>query len=532
MTGRIIFHLTLGALLAAPGSAMAQKFTKKAVDLQDLPVPVHPAPTPAPKAPASPLLTLEQFVSQKQGHLQELSDRQIVYLQHLLKLASPDDPQLPDYLFRLGELFAEKARYWNHRARALDEPIFRAEHGAPARPAAPQRQEQQRNQDKADQSLQKAVHGFVAASKYPRYGRMDDVLYRLGYLLQTAGRGELSREVFRRLLKEYPSSRHVPDAYLSFADDFFAKGDMAQALAFYDKVTRFQQSSVFGFALYKKAWAQANLGDFKAALGTLVDLLGECRAGRIDPAQRGPLEKEARRDLVRVYARTAGAEPDRALEFFRRVADSEAPLMMQMLAELYWEEGLAANSSRVYRKLMSLQPQAPSLCVWQDRIVRNTLATGSEPQQVQEMQRLGTAYRYVQQLGQAKPAVVSECRGRYRDLSRELAFVLHKQAQRTKQLPTFQWAAAAYREFLSLFESETAATEAAFYYAECLWQIAAMSPPSDALWRQAAEQYTHVIQLNPRSPYVKEAAYASVLAWQNAVYQNNDDLYLHASASS
>ena len=77
----------------------------------------------------------------------------------------------------------------------------------------------------------------------------------------------------------------MPDAYLSFADDFFAKGDMAQALAFYTKVTQFPRSSVFGFALYKKAWSQANLDDTKAALGTLVDLIGSrlrCRPGQAE----------------------------------------------------------------------------------------------------------------------------------------------------------------------------------------------------------------------------------------------------------
>jgi hypothetical protein len=159
----------------------------------------------------------------------------------------------------------------------------------------------------------------------------------------------------------------VADAYLAFADDSFTRSDMAQDLAFYDKVTRFPQSSVFGFALYKKAWAQANLGDLTAALGTFVDLLARCQAGAIGQAQRGPLEKEARRDLVRVYARTPGADADRALDFFRRVASDEANRMMHSLAEIYWEEGMAANSSRMYRKLMALEPRSPSLCIWQDR---------------------------------------------------------------------------------------------------------------------------------------------------------------------
>jgi len=47
---------------------------------------------------------------------------------------------------------------------------------------------------------------------------------------------------------------------------------------------------------------------------------------------------------------------------------------------------------------------------------------------------------------------------------------------------------------------------------------------SQTFWREAAEQYTRVIELNPQGPYVKEAAYAAALAWQNVVYEDDDDL--------
>jgi hypothetical protein len=50
---------------------------------------------------------------------------------------------LPDYYFRLGELFAEKYRYFNNLARSYDEPIFRAEHARGASPPAKLRSEQE-----------------------------------------------------------------------------------------------------------------------------------------------------------------------------------------------------------------------------------------------------------------------------------------------------------------------------------------------------------------------------------------------------
>jgi tetratricopeptide (TPR) repeat protein len=327
------------------------------------------------------------------------------------------------------------------------------------------------------------------------------------------------------LVKDYPQSRYVADAYLSFAEYFFAKGEMSSALRFYEKVAEFPKASVLGFALYKRAWAQINLGDFKAALGSFVTLIGLCQAGRIDKAQRGPLEKEARKDLVKAYARLPGASADKAWEFFQRVGKDEAPRMLLSLAELYWEQGMPADSSRVYRRIMANQPRAQNLCGWQVKVLRNTLSVGTEPEQVQELGRLGSTYRYLQQLPEVKPDVLAQCRHDYHDTARELAFVLHKQAQRLKRQSTYQLAAAVYRQFLDAFESEKASVEVAFFFAECLWQIATLSPASESnRWSETAEQYTRVIHLDPAGQYVKEAAYAAVLAWQNALYLNDDDL--------
>ena len=53
----------------------------------------------------------------------------------------------------------------------------------------------------------------------------------------------------------------------------------------------------------------------------------------------------------------------------------------------------------------------------------------------------------------------------------------------------------------------------AFYYGEVLW--------TTQKWRDAAEQYTKVVEMNPKGKCVKDAAYAAVLSWKNAL--NIDD---------
>jgi hypothetical protein len=194
MTSRWLLSLVIGFALAAPAPAWAQKHGKQLFDMQKVEVPARAATASAPKpsTPAGPQLTWEVIANRKAEYIQKIVDAQIAQLRRLIKLSSPDDPQLPDFWFRLGELYVEKYRFYEHRARSLDEPIFRAEHESGATPATEQRK-QQSEQDQAGQSLQSAVSDLVVAARYRGYPRMDEVLYRLGYLPQQAGHAGQAR---------------------------------------------------------------------------------------------------------------------------------------------------------------------------------------------------------------------------------------------------------------------------------------------------------------------------------------------------
>jgi hypothetical protein len=128
-------------LLATPAAAAPAKHTKPMLDMQRVATPLRAAPT-ATQAPLRPQLTVDQFVWAKRDNLVLLGDRQIILLQRMITLAESDDPQLPDFFFRLAELYAEKYHYYEMKARRLDEAIFRAEQAEAAPPSstAPQPQ--------------------------------------------------------------------------------------------------------------------------------------------------------------------------------------------------------------------------------------------------------------------------------------------------------------------------------------------------------------------------------------------------------
>ena len=145
----------------------------------------------------------------------------------LIKVTDDDDPQKADFWFRIAELYADKQRFYNlPGARARPEDLRRA-----AEQQRPTLQSQQQGYEKQEQEwLLKAVKAYIAATKFKKYERMDEVLFKLAYMLTSVKKEDQAREFFLRLIKDYPNSKYIPDAYLSFAEFYFNKGEMDSAL--------------------------------------------------------------------------------------------------------------------------------------------------------------------------------------------------------------------------------------------------------------------------------------------------------------
>ena len=136
---------------------------------------------------------------------------------------------------------------------------------------------------------------------------MDEVLFKLAYLLTSVKKEDQAREFFLRLIKDYPNSKYIPDAYLSFAEFYFDKGEMDNALKFYEKVEQFPKSSVYPYAVYKKGWCYINLGDYKTALETFVGVVRMTQEGKVNvnPRRRTRRSRRKRRRTSSRRTRTS-----------------------------------------------------------------------------------------------------------------------------------------------------------------------------------------------------------------------------------
>ncbi|MCS6914798.1 MAG: tetratricopeptide repeat protein [Myxococcales bacterium] len=519
----------LGAalLLSAVPLSAAGRYTKK----EDTVIATQTALTKPTQRPErdkkKPDLTAADVFAGQGEALKAVTDSQIKVLQRLIDVTNDNDPEKPDLLFRMAELYAEQQRYYNFRARDLDEKIFQAQQKGNTALANQLKAQQADFERREKQWLLEAVKKYIEVAngpKYQSYQRMDQVLFYLAYLLTQVKKEEQARVFFKRLIKDYPQSPYLPHAYLSFGEYFFENRDLENALKFYEKVLQYPNSPVFGYALYKKGWVYYNLTNFKDALATFIEVVAYATNPRRQVGgkpQRGDaqLAKEAKKDIVRAYAQIGS--PEKAYPFFQKHGGDYAMTMLEQLAELYNSMGKFADSIKVYRELIKLNPGTTKLCAWQTEILRNTLSmTGSRavPETVKELQRLSAVYEKTLTMPGLKKDVVDECRDNTAGMLRELATVWHKEAQKTNDMSTYAHASDLYKEYLRRFPNEKDSYLMRWWYAELLFKLGSLDQnPASHWYCDAAPVYTEVVKADPKGPKLKDAAYAAVISWKNCL---------------
>jgi TolA-binding protein len=155
--------------------------------------------------------------------------------------------------------------------------------------------------------LLKAVQELKRASDDRTFERGDEALYQLGMLLHAARGDAHARDAFHRLIKDHPSSKRVPAAYLYFGEYLFDGGDFKHSREFYERVTTFEDPTVQGFALYKLGWCAIHIGDANEGAAFLNDALRAAHEGHGGNARQSALLAEAaQRDLDRLSGKIAG----------------------------------------------------------------------------------------------------------------------------------------------------------------------------------------------------------------------------------
>ncbi|MCC7538699.1 MAG: tetratricopeptide repeat protein [Deltaproteobacteria bacterium] len=462
---------------------------------------------------------------------EQLLRQEIQLTQRLLRNTRRDNAQRPEILLRLAENWVELQQAARLRSGELDEQIFQARRRRNRRRVEELTREQRAANQTVNETRQEAIRSYAQlVQEHPDFPRMDQVLFYLGFALEEMRQHDRSRQVYHRLIKAFPTSKFIPNAYLSFAEYYFAQGDMEAAMQFYQKVVEFppERNNVYGFALYKQAWCAYNLQDFRGSLQKFVEVIEFARANPDRPDAR-QMARSARSEMIMPYAQVG--TPARALEFFRRYAENEqgAFELLERLAELYFDTGEWPKTIDTYHRLMQEQPSSSRVCLWQGRVTQATISSRPKPDQVREAQRLSDIYDQFRQ-GRHPEAQIRECKQTTAGVLVDLATHWHREAVGTEEQPgtrdrrTMEMAASLYERILNTFpdleqlefpdidrRDWPTRYRISYFFAELLWKM------ED--WRRCGPAFDRVVELNSAGEFTADAAYAAVLCYNNLYQQ-------------
>src|SRR5690349_14496838 len=364
--------LVLVATLLVSSSAWADGKYKRTQDvkvnvtLSDRVKPIQPKQQAT--SEFKPELNADQVLS-IEGLVSNIRNEQEQILAQLIE-QTPDSEveEKSDYYFRLGELYAKQQRLYRLKAAEAAIAVDKAK-----TPQAKQQAQAQANKfaDTAKQYLLKAVKtykGLTDNDAFRNYPKMDMALFYYGYTLQGGKYMKEARAVYDKLLKNYPNSKYVPEAHLAFADYYFEAGQLADAEARYKMVLKFPKSSAYWYAMYKMGWIHLNLTRFTEALETFFQVAQATKNDKKNEI----LNRAAKKDFVRAYSEVGKA--DKAFDAFKRVDQKYAFTMLQILADLYMEQGKSDKGIFIFRELMKTAPTDKNVCLWQYNVAHLTLS--------------------------------------------------------------------------------------------------------------------------------------------------------------
>jgi TolA-binding protein len=493
-TTRALVLGTALALVVAPARAAEPRPAPKEADLGTKRSSVAPdaslggslQPTKKKVEEGGPKLNFETFRRTVEVDISGKRREEIASLQKLIQLGGGNDVETPQWYFRLAELLWEESQYFFFEANRRDDRLI--ELGTRGDPKEIDRlMAEKKDLDGQSRRLQQQAVALYKAiiGKYPKYPRLDEVLYFLAENLAKRDRNDPeAMKAYRALIQRYPESRYVPDAWMAFGEFYFERankadrnGNLRKALDSYRKAGENQESSVYGYALYKQAWVHYNLGNWSEALELFrgVIFFGEMPTSTIPADRKIALVKEARKDYVRTYSHVGSAEG--AWDEFKRVGGQTGWWeMLKSLAGLYFDEGKDRDAILLYHRMITEKPLSVEAPFFQSRVITCAGRMGRKDAAVQQAHVFVKMLRDIEASAEGKDPknekVLKDARRDAESTLRILAVQYHNEWKKTRDEPVAGFAAAVYRDYLDVFPGEPPAYEMRFFHAELLYALA------------------------------------------------------------
>lgn len=459
--------------------------------------------------------SIERLIQQKEGEVVSARREGIRLLEDFLR-SSPRSRETAEALYKLAELYWEesKATYLAEMGR-YQGAVTACRQDRARCPSVPKRAPH------LDLSQAQGVYNRLI-KEYPRFRKIDTVLYLYAFSLRDQGKLAESIQYFQTILDSYPRSRFTADAWMAVAEfRFYEQQSYRTALEGYEKVLSYPDSPLYDLALFKTAWCYWKLGDTEKSAQRFKDVLdlSKKKAGKGTAEQRRAeeLQGQALEYLVELFTEDDTRSAHDAFAFLAQIGGKEySKKVLGRLAETVFDQTRYEKAAEAYRLLIDLDPNGVEAPDHQVKIVECRQALGDPSAAVTEMRRLASDYGPKSAWADAnrdRPKALAHAREIAEAQIRTLAKTLHAEAQSTEKQSKvvdkerYGRAAEAYAFYLANFPDAADATELRYLRADILYfKLSRLE--------EAGNEYLAVGRSKPPGKYHRDALLQAMNAFE------------------
>jgi len=356
---------------------------------------------------------------------------------------------------------------------------------------------------------------------YPTFQRADEATFFLGQALADIGQKKEANDEFTRLVKTYPRSGKLPDAYVLIGEYWFELNEATKALTHYLKATQYKDHDKYAFANYKLAWCYFNVGETAKSIDTMKAVVQISMADNTGKKSNLQLQEEALKDLVRFFA-DAG-EMEEAYRYFTGLGKKDLISdMLKRLAGTYIEQGKFELAINTYKRLISEAPNGANAPEYQNEIIKALQKMGKKADTLAAIEELRKTYGkgslWARENAANQEAVKSA--GDYLEKNlRTVANDYHAEARKLKTgegaRQAYDYARKAYENYLEYAVGNPASYDVRHDYAELLYTV------KD--YGAAYEQYMEVVKLQPKGKHSRFCARSAIFAAEEVIKKQSKE---------
>jgi tetratricopeptide (TPR) repeat protein len=232
------------------------------------------------------------------------------------------------------------------------------------------------------------------AKGFPEYRQSDAVYFLAGYCLGEMGKPSEARQAYSDLVRKYPDSPHVPEAWVRIGDLGFEEGrpdSLRHAAEAYSKAAARRDHPLYEHAMYMLGWTQYRLDDLPRAVETLERLLDRELSARREFKEDLPSGAVNLLGSMLADPRWDGLARARAIFAGEGGHPYEAATYRRLADELF-DQGRYVQAVDAYKLAIARAPWSPEAPRLQEHVILSWSREGRPQEEAAERAQLVAGY--------------------------------------------------------------------------------------------------------------------------------------------